>query len=96
MCEIEVEKLFEGMELQETIHYMKINPEFFEAVRDGKKRFEVRRLDRNYKIGDRLLLMECVPLSSHCTGREFLTEPLKYILEDFPAGLQPGYGVLSW
>ena len=39
-------------------HELKIRPEYFSAVRSGHKRFELRKNDRNFKIGDRLVLCE--------------------------------------
>lgn len=40
------------------IHQLKIMPEYFRAVQRKQKRFEIRKNDRDYKIGDSLLLQE--------------------------------------
>lgn len=40
------------------IHELKILPEFFEAVTSGRKQFEIRKDDRNYRVGDQLVLRE--------------------------------------
>lgn len=40
------------------IHELKILPEYFEAVTSGRKRFEIRKNDRDYKVGDLLYLRE--------------------------------------
>jgi ASCH domain. len=40
------------------IHDIKIWPEFFDAVQSGRKNFEIRKNDRDYKVGDILLLRE--------------------------------------
>ncbi len=39
-------------------HHLKIWPIFFRAVLDGSKTFELRDDDRNYLVGDTLLLEE--------------------------------------
>ncbi|MEW4424853.1 ASCH/PUA domain-containing protein [Enterococcus hirae] len=40
------------------IHELKILPEYFETVTSGRKRFEIRKNDRDYKVGDLLYLRE--------------------------------------
>ncbi|EHN17061.1 DUF3850 domain-containing protein [Clostridium sporogenes] len=37
-------------------HRLKTLPKYFNAVCDGKKTFEVRKDDRNFQIGDKLVL----------------------------------------
>ena len=39
-------------------HELKILPEYFDAVISGRKRFEIRKNDRDYKVGDQLILKE--------------------------------------
>ncbi len=39
-------------------HKLKIDPESFEAVREGKKTFTIRINDRNFHVGDTLELHE--------------------------------------
>lgn len=39
-------------------HNLKIEPQYFEAVIDGKKRFEIRNNDRNFEVGDEVILNE--------------------------------------
>lgn len=40
------------------IHELKILPEYFTAVTSGIKRFEIRKNDRGYNVGDILRLNE--------------------------------------
>lgn len=40
--------------INSVIHNLKIAPEFFKL--DGSKTFEIRKNDRNYKVGDRLVM----------------------------------------
>ena len=42
------------------IHHLKTLPNFFQAVIDERKPFEIRENDRNFKIGDRVILEEFV------------------------------------
>lgn len=42
------------------IHELKILPDFFEAVTSGRKQFEIRKNDRDYRVGDQLILREWV------------------------------------
>ena len=48
-------------------HYLKTLPEFFQAVSSGKKRFEIRKDDRGFMVGDTLLLQEFD--GTHFTGQ---------------------------
>lgn len=42
-------------------HELKIWPQFYQAVVDGKKTFEVRENDRGFQAGDTVSLMEFDP-----------------------------------
>lgn len=44
------------------IHYLKILPQYFSHVLDGTKTFEIRRNDRDFAVGDCVLLEEYDPL----------------------------------
>ena len=64
------------------VHELKTNPEEFQATRNGKMKFQLRRNDRDYRVGDHLRLKEWNPEQSyghrgeacepHYTSREFL------------------------
>lgn len=49
------------------IHNLKILPTYFEDVTIGKKIFEIRKNDRDFQIGDSLVLHEWK--GNHYTGR---------------------------
>lgn len=42
-------------------HELKIDQEYFKAVKDGRKKFEIRKDDRDYHVGDLLVLREYNP-----------------------------------
>lgn len=67
---------------------LKIWPEFFQDVIEGRKVFEVRENDRPYSIGYRFVLGEWDPTARAFTGRTFGPRRITY-LTDF--GLKPGF-----
>lgn len=74
-------------------HKLKILPEYFQAVWDNKKRFELRKDDRAYKVGDLLYLREFD--GEKYTGSELLVK-VTHILRDCPEyGLENGYCIMS-
>jgi len=79
-------------------HELKIWPQWFDAVRAGSKTFEIRRDDRNFNVGDKLILEEYKPGVGSYTGRK-LEKTIKYITRDNDGegrfGLLPGYCVLG-
>lgn len=73
------------------IHDLKIRPEYFKPVLSGKKKFEIRKNDRNFKVGDFLTLREYA--ENEYTGRREIYK-ITYILSD-PEFLKPGFVALS-
>nr|DAN85666.1 MAG TPA: chromosome partitioning protein [Caudoviricetes sp.] len=72
-------------------HDVKLGATFFEDVKTGRKTFELRKNDREYKEGDMIVLNEYK--GGAATGRT-ITKKIVYILEDF-AGLEDGYCILG-
>lgn len=66
------------------IHQLKTMPEYFNDVITGKKTFEFRVNDRNYKVGDYLALNEYDPNTKTYTGRSCLVI-VDYILDEHTA-----------
>lgn len=56
----------------------KIQPEYFEAVASGKKKYELRLGDWECQEGDTLLLREWDPKTQNYTGRE-VTKKVDYV-----------------
>ncbi|HGC5945109.1 TPA: DUF3850 domain-containing protein [Enterococcus faecalis] len=54
----EVETVLEERERGPKVHELKILPVYFEAVVTRKKRFEIRKNDRDFRVGDILRLRE--------------------------------------
>ena len=72
---------------------LKILPEYFEDIKFGLKDFELRKNDRDYKVGDIIVLKEYD--DGMYTGRK-LKKKIKYVLtgcEEF--GLKEGYCILG-
>lgn len=75
-----------------TEHIVKLASGYFEAVASGEKTFELRFNDRNYQVGDTLVLVEITD-RGRLTERILIKEII-YILEDFP-GLTEQWCVLG-
>lgn len=64
-------------------HELKIAPKYFADIWRGFKRFEFRLNDRDYMLGDRLLLREWIEKENRYTGA-FLFVEVNYILDCCP------------
>lgn len=73
-------------------HKLKIYPNYFGDVLTGKKKFEIRKNDRNFCTGDVLLLREWD--NTKYSGKEVKAKII-YMLDDRFVGIQPGYAVLG-
>lgn len=67
------------MTTTKTLHELKSEPSYFQAVWDGDKTFEVRYDDRGYQKGDRILLREYDP-HTDCSCRQ----TTRFHLDDCP------------
>ena len=62
-------------------HIVKIDPEYFDDVVNKVKKFEVRKNDRNYKVGNIIELREFNRKRNEYTGRT-ITAEITYILDN--------------
>ena len=83
------------------IHKLKTDTEVFQALVDGRRTFEIRFNDRNFKVGDELVLLETIytleeqmkhgkPLLFSCN---VLRKTVSYVLSGY--GLQAGWVILG-
>jgi len=74
-------------------HYLKCIEPYFTEVIEGRKPFEFRFNDRNYQVGDELILQKYNPELKVYLGREVFAK-VTYILKDFE-GIKEGYCILG-
>lgn len=80
------------------VHQLKTVQPYFDDIWKNGKNFEVRKNDRNFKVGDVLLLLEYDPKNKDdkkqgYTGM-YLTAKITYILND-PNYCKEGYVILG-
>jgi len=85
-------------------HELKTDPAVFQDVRDGRKTFEIRFDDRDYNVGDELLLKETTATGSairmglaplQYTGREE-RRTVSHLLRGPLYGIADGWVILSF
>jgi hypothetical protein len=81
-------------------HEVKSWPSFFGAIAAGERTHELRRNDRNYRVGDYLLLREFDPGFSAYVGPELLVQVTSMTSADLPCavsdeGLNAEFCILS-
>jgi hypothetical protein len=74
-------------------HELKTWPEYFNEVIEGRKRFEIRKNDRNYNVDDELILQEWDPATKEYTGWAAHVQ-VTYILDN-PDFVKDGLVVMS-
>lgn len=76
-------------------HRLKTWPEFFKAVADGRKKFELRKDDRGFEPGDLLELVEFDPERGRETGTPSIICKAGYILRGPCFGLEAGFCIIQ-
>jgi hypothetical protein len=77
------------------IHELKTWPEYFDAVRDGRKTFEIRRNDRGFKVGDVLVLQEFDPETQKYSG-EMASFCVTYLTDFGQTAGNVVMGIVPW
>lgn len=73
-------------------HELKILPEYYDEIIQGKKSFEIRKNDRDFKEEDTVILKEFT--DGNYTGR-YIKAIIGYIFHGGSYGLEKGYCVFS-
>jgi len=83
-------------------HELKTDPEVFDLVMGGKKTFEIRKDDRGFNVGDRLLLRKTVHTGEEMASGSpleyegsFWTVEVKRIMRGPIYGLEDGWCIMS-
>lgn len=74
-------------------HDLKTWPEPFAAIVRGSKTFEIRHNDRDYAVGDLLVLREWLPDQYAYTGRTFIRKVTYLVCGEW--GLPPDIVVMA-
>jgi hypothetical protein len=79
-------------------HGLKCIAQFFDAIKDGSKTFEVRWDDRGYQVGDVLILNRIIPEMANIMDPQQPAIVLKvtYVLRGEEWGIMKGYVVLGF
>jgi hypothetical protein len=76
-------------------HTLKTLTPFFEDIENGLKTFEVRINDRNFKVGDRCILLQWNK-AMDCHEKGSIEVEITYILEGGQFGIEEGYIVFGF
>lgn len=74
-------------------HILKVRSRYFSDIASGNKQFEVRKIDRDYKVGDRLVLFEVTDDGVE-TGLSVVTRII-YIMQSPAYGIMEGFCIIG-
>jgi ASC-1-like (ASCH) protein len=75
-------------------HELKCESKYFFDILTGKKKFELRKNDRNFKPGDTFELVETE--NEKTTGAVSNPFEIRYVLTGGQYGLDPDYCIFNW
>jgi hypothetical protein len=81
-------------------HHLKSWPQYFRPIKEGKRTHELRRNDRNFEVGDFILLEEFDPVTQKYTGDRCKVEITSMTSTSQPCAmsseaLDPAFCILS-
>lgn len=76
------------------ILYLKVLPEYFRAILSREKNFEIRKNDRDFQVGDVLVLLEYDIDKKEYTDR-VVSKKISYILPGGQFGVEEGYCIMG-
>jgi hypothetical protein len=88
-------------QISTSVHHLKCWPQFFDEIASGRKKHDLRRADdRNFQVGDTLILEEYNPQKKTFTGRTLMVEVTYITSADLPCALSkdalhPSFCILS-
>ncbi|MBY0545828.1 MAG: DUF3850 domain-containing protein [Candidatus Obscuribacterales bacterium] len=89
------EMIAKRTERKPVTHTLKCDAQYFDAVLSGKKNFEVRKADRDFQVGDTIVLVKALtPQQTAAKEVSDLKRRITYVLHDFE-GLRPDYCALA-
>lgn len=78
------------------VHELKLVPPYFGAVFHGEKTAELRRHDRDFRVGDELLLREYLPTSMTYSASRIRAEVTHIVTDAEGPWLAEGHCMLSF
>ena len=75
-------------------HHLKCETEYYQAIERGEKKFELRKNDRDFKVGDVVYLDEV--LNGIATGRTLPYIEIQYVFTGGKYGLPEDYCIFNW
>jgi hypothetical protein len=101
MTQMERGRLTPETDVQHADHILKCWPQFFDEIKSGRKKHDLRRSDdRKFEFGDLLLLREFDPCLESYTGRSMKVRVTYVTSADLPCALSkdalhPDFCILS-
>jgi len=81
--------------MNKKVHALKTHPEFFQAIIQRKKTFEIRKNDTDFKEGEIVMLEEYDPIEKEYTTDAILFV-ISYILDGGQFGLEEGFCAIGF